>query len=402
MVEEVHVVVAPFDWHHDGLRYRRHRLAEYLSRREEVGAVVWVSPVTASPRRPFEILKVRKEIKKSGSNLRDHPGLLCFLLPDIIPGRIMRLGRLFHIKRIKALRELVYSLGEKRYLWFTAPAFPFLAELCRWDRVVYDCSDNWGLSLEGRQGIKEKLDKLWVKSKAEELIVERSDLLFATSEYLRDKMKSFYGREALVVENGVELDLFHSRVAQSRVELSGLPGDGEARRLGYVGGMKEKIDFNLLYELMRERNNWHLLLVGPAPQGRNRELERLTGLENVHFLGGVEPWEVPGCLEKLEVGLLPYKKNDYNRAVFPLKLYEYMAAGVPVVGSGVPSTCRVEEEGLYLHVNGDIKDFAGACEKALAWSSDSKLIKRRKSVAAAADWEKKLDFMTQAVREGRF
>ena len=63
---------------------------------------------------------------------------------------------------------------------------------------------------------------------------------------------------------------------------------------------------------------------------------RLRSLENVHFLGGKPVDALPGYLKALDVALIPYKLNELTRNIFPLKLYEYLAAGLPIVAAALP------------------------------------------------------------------
>lgn len=68
---------------------------------------------------------------------------------------------------------------------------------------------------------------------------------------------------------------------------------------------------------------------------------------------------------------------EYNKAVFPEKFFEYLATDLPMVGSGLPSTRKYEEEGVYYLAQSNIEDFIKGCEKALKWEKDNKYIEIR-------------------------
>lgn len=391
--KKVHYIVASSAWKRDGLRYRRHRLAEYLSEQADTEAVIWVYPEVVGPRQPLDYWKIFHKLKENGSELPENKHIRSFAFPDLIPGRPMRTYRFFQRKYLQELKRLGNFFGGLKVLWYTDPSLPFLLDLFPWQHVIYDCSDHWEVSMDGKTGLKEKMGKLWVKV-AEPKIVSGSHTIFATTVYLRDRINEKYKRQAFVVENGVETDFFTAPGTEPP-EL-----DIPRPRLGYVGGMKFKIDFALLKKLMAEKAGWQLLLIGPPPSAFNKDYNRLLQMENVYNMGTASPRKVPGYMELLDVGLLPYKEIEYNRGVFPLKLYEYLAAGIPVVGCGVPSTIKCVEEGLYLHVEHDINKFSAACEKALGWGREKDLVDHRRAIAQQADWKNKFAYMLSMVREG--
>ena len=84
---------------------------------------------------------------------------------------------------------------------------------------------------------------------------------------------------------------------------------------------------------------WQLVLVGPLRVGDDVE-RRLRALPNLHLLGGKTVEELPAYLKALSVALIPYRLNELSRNIFPLKLFEYLAGGVPVVSAALPELER--------------------------------------------------------------
>jgi teichuronic acid biosynthesis glycosyltransferase TuaH len=101
-------------------------------------------------------------------------------------------------------------------------------------------------------------------------------------------------------------------------------------------------------------------------------------------------------MNSLDVGLMPYREIEYNKAVFPLKFYEYLASGLPVVGCGLPSTERYTQKGIYVHTSNQLSDFSDACAEVLAGNDDTEA---RKEIAAEADWESKLNRIHEQVSQ---
>ena len=99
-----------------------------------------------------------------------------------------------------------------------------------------------------------------------------------------------------------------------------------------------KVDFPLLLKLASQRPDFHLVFIGDERVGqRSVVLKQLGDLPNVHLLGWRAYYRLPDYFRGLDVGLLPLRANDYTRAVFPMKFFEYLAAGLPVVASPLPA-----------------------------------------------------------------
>ncbi|MDR1462545.1 MAG: glycosyltransferase [Azoarcus sp.] len=111
-------------------------------------------------------------------------------------------------------------------------------------------------------------------------------------------------------------------------------------RLIYHGVLSDfKVDFALLHKAAQLRPDWHWILIGEEREGqKNEDLARLSALPNVHRLG-YRPYDaLPNYLRGAQVGLLPTLLNDYTRSMFPMKYFEYLAAGLPIVSTKLAFT----------------------------------------------------------------
>ncbi len=110
---------------------------------------------------------------------------------------------------------------------------------------------------------------------------------------------------------------------------------GARPRLGYLGFIMERTDLALLGGVAAHRPDWDIVLVGPDyPRGYLRE-SGLLALENVRWLGEVPNREAPAFLQSLDVCLIPHRDSEYTRSMRPLKLYQYLGSGRPVVSTPV-------------------------------------------------------------------
>ncbi len=381
---ETHVIVAPTGWRGDVLQYRRHQLARYLM--EKRGArIIWIYPLPAVP------AGLTRKGLKIEKNVAD--GIVEIGIPDH-RGLIQHLGVLQ--KGFLECLPDVLSFEDQCFLWYTYPAFGQLSRY-KWKGIYYDCSDLWS-EMGDRRFFKLLLYRALKRPflmRTERNIIQMADRVFVTSIFLKQNMKKQYGVEGYIIENGVDFALFQAKAnVKARCAWSG----STEPVLGFAGGMKNwKVDFVLLKRIAQERPHWKLVLIGPEYGVRSEHFSRLLEMENVYWTGLVPPEELPGYLRGLDLGILPYRENLYNRSVFPLKLFEYLACGLPVVGCGLPSTVGHEREGIYIHTGSHPGLFLRGCEQALQWD-DCK--NARAEVARRADWEEKFHRMLVLARGG--
>lgn len=161
-------------------------------------------------------------------------------------------------------------------------------------------------------------------------------------------------------------------------ELAGLLCPGRAVA-GFFGGLGSWIDVPLLAELARLRPRVDLVLIGP----RHTDLGALDRLPNVHLLGPRPYEELPAYLQHFAVCLIPFRRDRLTASVNPIKLYEYLAAGKPVVST------PIEEVAAFAGVvdlAADAAGFAAAIDRAAAAGADSERAAERRAIARGASW----------------
>lgn len=159
--------------------------------------------------------------------------------------------------------------------------------------------------------------------------------------------------------------------------------DGQMPVIGFAGNIVPlKVDLDVIATLALENRQWTFMLVGPVAKELDRKMSRLATESNVISTGRADYQDLPGYLAKFDVGLIPYLRNGYTESCFPLKLYEYLASGLPVVVSGLPSVPAIS--GDVLHAEG-AAGIANAIQRALDKSTGPD-IDRRRSLAARHTW----------------
>jgi glycosyltransferase involved in cell wall biosynthesis len=167
-------------------------------------------------------------------------------------------------------------------------------------------------------------------------------------------------------------------------------------RLVFVGAITAtKLDLGLLAELARIRPDWSLALVGSVGLGDpSTDVSSLAAMPNVHLLGPRRQSELPAVLRGASVGLIPYLASPLTASIFPMKVYEYLAAGLPVVSTPLPALSEVAE----IDCAGNASAMAARIEAAMSEDGPGPRMERSRA-AAGHSWEARLKQLATAVRE---
>ena len=228
----------------------------------------------------------------------------------------------------------------------------------------------------------------------ERALIARADLVLVTSQALLES-KGGFNLNTHWVPNGVNYAAF-ARAAIERREPPEVAHLSHPR-VGYVGAINDKIDLDLLSRVARAQEGAALVLVGPvrvtSDAGR-AGIQALRGLSNVHFVGRVPVERVPDYVAACDVGLLPYRLNEWTRNIQPLKLYEYLACGLPVVSTDVPAV-RCEAEVVRIADGAD--SFVAAVRQA-GVEQNGALRLRRQARAAGNTWTDRVERISALIR----
>jgi glycosyltransferase involved in cell wall biosynthesis len=272
------------------------------------------------------------------------------------------------------LRRDVARLPKPVVLWIYDPGFSHLIGSVGEDLAVYDCVDAY----EEQAGSDRRRRRLIAAGDAR--AASRAGLVFATTHALLNRQLKRNERTHLVRNVG---DYEHFRAASERTHPSGVAQLSQPV-LGFAGNfLPSKVDFGLVEEIADARPDWTLLLIGPSPTEARDRLEALAARTNVHWLGLKRYEDLPHYVAAFDVALIPYLENEYTRSCFPLKLYEYLAAGKPVVASGLPELEGMEPDVV---VTRGVQAFVRAVESAMSLRGRAD-VERRMAIAARNTWE---------------
>ena len=167
--------------------------------------------------------------------------------------------------------------------------------------------------------------------------------------------------------------------------------------IGFYGNLDAcRFDVELVLTLARRHPEWSIVLIGPLWAGF--EPGPLGDLPNIRLLGPKPVEQLPACLKGFDVGIIPYKLNDFTRSITPLKLMEYLATGKPVVTTALPAALQHAD---VLRIASDVDAFEHQIAAALAAPDENQAARLR--VARAHNWEacmrQKADLLTPLLEQ---
>lgn len=244
--------------------------------------------------------------------------------PPILPKRTNA-----RVNRVNAVLLRRWLAGQARRLgfrdviyWNFQPRFPTLGRGLRPAASIYYCVDDFAAAPYDWNNEAE------VRA-LEAIVCRESDVVICTGRKLVENRARFNPRTHFIPE-GADVALFAQAARPETIaapEVAALPG----KVIGYTGLINWRIDLPLMTYLATRHPEWSFALVGPLKE--DSDMSSFTSLPNVHLFGRKSVPELPPYLKTMDVCLLPYVLNEYTHNVFPLKLYEYLAAGKPIVST---------------------------------------------------------------------
>jgi len=255
------------------------------------------------------------------------PGLKILILPLMLSINFLPEGNLyrsllsFNEKLIVSRIKSVLKLCKVQHFVFINSFnfhYPNIGRLLKPQLDVYHCVDPLVIDHDKKHGIKSELK-----------IINEVDLVFCTSKKLYEE-KVLINPNTFFIPNAA--DLTHcSKALNPNLKIHPLIANIPYPVIGYFGNIERRTDFKLLNQVVELNPDKSFVFVGPVSDEYIDE--HFKRLENVHFVGRLPYDDMPSVLKGFDVCMIPFKKDEFSSTIFPLKLFEYLGAGKPVVAT---------------------------------------------------------------------
>lgn len=276
---------------------------------------------------------------------------------------------------IKELKKILNLLNFTNLMtWSCFPLWLDYYHAFQEKLTVFDTIDNWA-EHPSYLKIKDKILKNYQK------ISQDVDLIFTVSEEVQ---KVFPNRQKIIwLPNGVDFSHFQKEYNLINRDI----GDFKKPIIGYAGVIQDKLDLDLLKQIAEKFREMSIVLIGPV--WYNYIIKEMKNFSNVYFLGYKNYQELPMYLQQFAVAIIPHKADKFSLSTNPMKLYEYLACGKPVV-TIYQKELETFTPYIYLAKNND--EFINFINQAL--SEDSLLLKeKRQELVKEQTWKKRVNTM---------
>lgn len=299
-----------------------------------------------------------------------------------LPGRLEGIS-LFAIVNREIIRLQIRSLLKKFLIktpvvWVQNVGAAEYLDLFNDSILVYDNTEDW---MEFFSPARTN----YLRSVAEwdKLLMRKAQLVITVSEYLYHKKLPF-NTNTYLVQNGCDYEHFNKADAPGTLVADELRNI-QHPIIGYVGWLSTRFDFNLVEKLAMARPDWNIVLIGPLQ--RQEDADRLRPYANVRLTGAVPYQDLPAYIKAFDVCIIPHLVNPLTDSMNPLKLFEYLATGRPIVTTRVGG---VDQFSGLIYIADDFNQFIQMTEKAIKEEAPKKKLKRLKE-ARLHTWDKIVD-----------
>lgn len=275
-------------------------------------------------------------------------------------------------------RELKRLGFSKPITWTFAPSSADVVGRLGESKIIYHCVDEFSAFSDAPQAAIQEM---------EETLLKKADLVIVSASTLQEN-KRRWNPNTHLVRHGVDYDHFRKALDPAMSipsELTGLPRP----IIGFHGLIADWIDLVLIRKMALQYPNWSIVLLGSV----TTDLAPISGLKNIHLLGK-RPYEtLPSYCKGFDVAILPFVVNRLTLYANPLKLREYLAAGLPVVSSDLP---EVRSLGGDIRIGRSHAGFIGQVADLLNKGETGPALARSKNMERES-WDDKVEILSSLV-----
>jgi uncharacterized SAM-binding protein YcdF (DUF218 family)/glycosyltransferase involved in cell wall biosynthesis len=350
--------------------------------------VLYVENTGVRRLRMSDVSRVRQRVRnwwRGTKGFRAERENLFVYSPLFLPFPYSRIARWVNRRLLfRGLRRWMEATGFGRPIVWTFLPTPLARDMIAAvdaQLIIYYCADDFSSSSAAARQV----------TRSEADLLKEADIVFVTSERLRERA-AVHARSVHRFPAGVKFDEF----ARIRADAARPPADVAALPrpiVGYIGGLHQWVDQALLLKVAARSPQSSFVLVGPT----YTDISALADAPNIHLLGERPHADVPRYIKAFDVGLVPYRISEYTDSVYPVKLNEYLAMGIPVVATDLPEIRRFNaDHGELIRIAADAEEFSAAIDRSLIAAGPEE-VARRIEVAQSNSWPARIAEMSKVI-----
>ncbi|MFX0560662.1 glycosyltransferase [Tepidibacillus infernus] len=399
-MEKIMLAISAGEW--EGIQHRPHH---FMRRSAKTGwTVIYLEPPATliAPLKNKQMLNRWRNWLKGLRHVED--GVYLLAPPPTLPfGNkirvINKINQWWIAKTIKRALKTKFSDGNQEPIQIDLYAFlPNAVDLLpyfNFRKVIYDCVDDHG-AFTG-------LINADLVYQMEKELMGQADLSFATAKQLMEDRKD-WSKHFYLIPNGAEYEHF-AREGKAKGEGKGTDaGIVEIPEVlqqvphpivGFVGGISDWIDIPLVTRVAKQMPEVSFVFIGPVATN----VDELKQLPNVTMLGAKPYQQLPEYIAHFDTCLIPFKINKLTESVNPIKLFEYLSAGKPVVSTPLPEVVAYQE---VVEIAGNEEEMIEAIRRTIQPSEKEKQrIEKRQEVGKANSWDARWQQAVKYIEEGQ-
>ena len=319
----------------------------------------------------------------------DLPNLKIVITPPVLPINFLPEGLIFRsLLKINEsficwrLKKIFKKEHIKEFIYINSFNFhyPNIANKIKPMLTVYQCVDPMIIPYDIKHGIN-----------SEKQLVQKSDLVICTSKalYLEKKLLN---KNTYFIPNGTDTSY---NLTSGDQELFLHPKLQGLRKpiIGYLGTIERRINYELVKDVIKANPDKTFVFAGPVDT--NYVPDDIYELPNIHFIGSVPYLEVPQMINSFDVAIIPFKKDEVSNTIFPIKLFEYLSVGKPVILTDFNLDLKDFTADLVEYCS-DAISFSNAITNAINQDSADKSVER-KLLANRNTWKERSDQISEII-----
>lgn len=284
--------------------------------------VLWISPAFSSLHKLNKNINIKERERLNNENLVELKDNIYGYSPKVIlpfvkvkPFNSKVISKIYLRTSFPSIKKVLKKndFYDADILWISNIKMLYLKDMIKYKNLIYRVADE-------KKGFKDFFKTL---QNMEEELIKKADIVFATAHNIMDKCKE-YRNDVYYLPNGVVCEDFICDDESCPEDIKDIK---DQINCIYIGAIAEWIDFEMVRKFCIKNKNINFLFIGP----KHVDFTEIEKIENVRYLGKKNYLELKQYLNYSKIAWIPFKKNKLTDAINPVKLYEYLAAGVPTV-----------------------------------------------------------------------